>query len=336
MITALVVRGSLVYVLCAIVLVFTLLDGPTFFSFSNFAQVLSSQAAAGVLAVGVTIALVAGEIDLSITGVMGTVAGIVALSMTKGIPPVPSVLIGCAIGLGFGIANGLLAAYARLNSIISTLAMGTIATGIGLAIAGPDTITGLPPAFGDVFVASWLGIQTPFYMFLVLVVISALVLQRTPVGRRLFFVGQSETASRLMGLRVERLKIAALAVTGLLAGAAGIIVTGQTNGVNVTVMAPYLLPAFAASFLGTAAITPGRFNAVGSLIGILILGLAQVGLNEGGVPNWVAYVFNGALLIISLGVFTFVKAMKERVATARAVRRAALSEASLETAVGAP
>jgi len=127
-----------------------------------------------------------------------------------------------------------------------------------------------------------------------------------------------------------------LAITGLLAGAAGIIVTGQTNGVNVTVMAPYLLPAFAAAFLGTAAITPGRFNAVGSLIGILILGLAQVGLNEGGVPNWVAYVFNGGLLIISLGVFTFVKAVKERVATARAVRRASVSDSAIEAVVNVP
>lgn len=316
-------RGSLIVVLAGLVIVFTLLKGSVFFSASNFEQILSAQAAVGVLALAVTTALICGEIDLSVAGVMGTVAAVAAYYLTNGTPAVLAVAIGMAIALAFGIVNGLLVTYARMSSIIATLATGTIATGVGLAIVGPDTISGLPGSFSNVFVATWSGIQTPFFMFLGLIVIAAVILQRTPVGRRFFFVGQSTQASDLLGIRVRRLKIGGLVVSALLAGVAGVLLVGQSDGANVTETTSYLLPAFAAAFLGTAAITPGRFNAIGTFVATIVLGTATVGLDEAGVPNWTTYVFDGGLLVVSLGIFTLLRIRRERAAKTKAMQEAA-------------
>jgi len=307
-------RGSLVLVLVALVVIFTLMKGSIFFSASNFQQILSSQAATGILALAVTVALIAGEIDLSVAGVMGAVGGIVAYYVSRGLNSGLSVFIGLAIALAFGLVNGVVVTYGRLNSIIVTLATGTIATGVGLAIAGPNTISGLRESFMTVFTTSWAGIQTSFYMFFGVVIVAAIVLQRTPLGRRLFFVGQNSEAAGLLGIRVKELKIGGLVVSALLAGLAGLIVVGQSDGGSVTETASYLLPAFAAAFLGTSAITPGRFNSVGTFLATLVLGTATVGLDEAGIPNWATYVFDGGLLIIALGIFMVLKIRRERAA----------------------
>jgi ribose transport system permease protein len=103
-----------------------------------------------------------------------------------------------------------------------------------------------------------------------------------------------------------------MVATALLAGFAGVMLTGQNGGANVTQTAGYLLPAYAAAFLGTSAFVPGRFNAGGTLVATYVLGVATVGLNTAGVPQWSSYVFNGGLLIVSLGLFTVLKARKER------------------------
>lgn len=316
-------RGSLVLVLAALVVIFTVLKGSIFFSTSNFEQILSAQAATGILALAVTVALIAGEIDLSVAGVMGAVGGVVAFYVNQGMNAVVAVVIGLAIAAAFGLLNGLVVTYGRLSSIIATLASGTVATGVGLAIVGPNTISGLPGSFSNVFTTPWGGIQTPFFMFLGAIVVAAVVLQRTPRGRRLFFVGQSPQAAELLGIRVRRLKMGSLLVSALLAGVAGLMVVGQSDGGNVTETASYLLPAFAAAFLGTSAITPGRFNALGTFVATIVLGTATVGLDEAGVPNWTTYVFDGGLLIISLGIFTVLKIRRERSAKAHSMQEAA-------------
>lgn len=315
-------RGSLLIVLGVLVAVFTGINGGIFFSASNFRQILFAQAATGVLALAVTVALVAGEVDLSVAGVMGTVAAVVSLYLTDNVQPILAVFIGLALALAFGLLNGILVTYLRLSSIIATLATGTIATGVGLAIVGPDTISALPNSFDNAFSPSWGWIGSPFYMFALLIVVAAIVLQRTPLGRRLFFVGESKRSAELLGIRVRRLTIGAMVASGLLAGIAGLILAGQSDGANVTETSGYLLPAFAAAFLGTSAITPGRFNALGTFIAMYVLGAATIGLDEAGVANWTSYVFDGALLVISLGVFTLLRMRRERAAKARSMQEA--------------
>lgn len=318
-------RGSLVIVLILLIAVFTGINGRNFFSASTLELVLSSQAAVGVIALAVTVASVAGQIDLSVAGVMGGSAAIAADQVSNGGNAFVAILGGLAFGLAFGLVNGLLVTFGRLSSIIATLATGTIATGVALALVGPNTITAVTPAFLNFFSSTVGGVETAFFILVVLVVASIVILQWTRLGRRMFFVGQNRDAAGLLGIRVRRLTIGAMIAAGLLAGFSGVMLTGQNGGASVTQTSGYLLPAFAATFLGTSAISPGRFNAGGTFIATYVLGAATVGLNQAGVPNWSSYLFNGGLLILSLGAFEIVNLRKDRAAKRASVRAAAAS-----------
>src|SRR6185437_4552369 len=135
-------RGSLFIVLVALIAIFAGIDGSTFFSLSNLQVVLTTQATYGVISLAVTVALVVGEVDLSVGGVMGAVAGVMALMVSDGVPTGLALVLALLLGAAFGLVNGLLVTYGRLSSIIATLATGTISTGIGLAIVGPNTVSG--------------------------------------------------------------------------------------------------------------------------------------------------------------------------------------------------
>ncbi|MDF3311075.1 ABC transporter permease [Rhodococcus sp. T2V] len=316
-------KGSLVVVLVALVIVFTLINGSTFFSSDVLRLVLSTQATVGVIALAVTVASVVGQVDLSVAGVMGGSAGIAALQAADGASSVVAIASALLYALVFGLANGLLVTYARMGSIIATLATGTIATGVGLAIVGPETITTTSAGFLNLFSSTVGGIQTAFFILVALTIGATTVLQGSLLGRRLFFVGQNKDAASLLGIKVRRLTIGSMGIASLLAGFAGVMLTGQNGGASVTQTGGYLLPAFAATFLGTSAIVPGRFNAVGTFIAAYVLGTALIGLNMAGVPQWSSYLFNGGLLIVALGAFEVVKLRK-----ARAAKRASVSAAS--------
>jgi ribose transport system permease protein len=318
-------RGSLIVVLVALVAVFAGVDGTTFFSVDNLRVVLTTQSTYGVIALAVTVALVAGEVDLSVGGVMGTAAGVAALLSSKGVAALPAIVVALLLAGAFGLVNGLLITYGRLSSIIATLATGTIATGVGLAIVGPGTISGLSRGLLSIFATYWSGIGTAFYILVALVVVGIVVLQRTLLGRRLFFVGQNRDAAALLGIKVRRLTIGAMIVTSMLAGFAGVMLCGQNGAANVTQTSGYLLPAFAAAYLGTSAFIPGRFNSGGTFVATYVLGAATVGLNMAGVATWSSYIFNGVLLIVSLGMFTVLKLRKERLAKRQSMRAAARS-----------
>ena len=232
---------------------------------------------------------------------MGAVSGYVALLSSEGRSTPYAIAVGLLLAAAFGLVNGLLVTYGRLSSIIATLATGTIATGVGLALVGPSTVSGLSPSFLSIFATYWGGVQSAFYIVIVLTVVGAIVLQRSLLGRRLFFVGQNRDAAALLGIRVRLLTIGAMVAASVLAGFAGVMLAGQTGAASVTQTNGYLLPAFAAAFLGTSAFLPGRFNAAGTLLATYVLGVAIVGLNMSGVANWSSYIFNGALLIVSSG-----------------------------------
>jgi ribose transport system permease protein len=305
-------RGSLVFVLAGVVIVFGALKGGVFLSTSNFTEILSAQVVTGILALAVTVVLIAGELDLSVAAVMGSVSATVGLLLTEHVNPVAAALIGLGIAAAFGIANGVLVAYLGVNSIIVTLGTASIATGVGLAIVGPDTVSAFPTSFLNFFTDSWGGIQTAFYMLIGIILIAMFALQFTRMGRRLFFTGQNVHAAHLLGIRVRRLKLGGFIAAGVLAGLAGIVLAAQSDSTSVVETTSYLLPAYAAAFLSTTAITPARFNAVGVLIATVILGTVSTGLNELAVPDWTTYAFDGGLLIIALGLFTLLKSTRER------------------------
>jgi len=144
------------------------------------------------------------------------------------------------------------------------------------------------------------SIPAPFYAGLLLTAVLWFVLQHTPLGRRMVFVSENREVARLAGLRVKRIRAGALVVTATLGGLAGIVLAGTNGAANPQVGSSYLLPAFAAAFLGSTALIPGRFNAWGSFVAVYFLVSGITGLQYLGYAGWPEQVFYGSSLVIAV------------------------------------
>jgi ribose transport system permease protein len=294
-------KYALLVALALLVVMFSVLRPTTFFTPANLTTTLGIQAAAALLVLGVTVVLLAGEFDLSLASVMGLSASVIAyLTTQKGTP----VLAACALVLVASLVIGLLNAFfvvrVGINSFIVTLGCGTLVQGVAIGLAGSTTIGGVPDSLTGMFQGQWLGIQRSFFYMVVVAALFYVALGKMPLGRSLFFTGNARTAAALAGVRTERLRTGALVTSSLVAGCAGIMIVGQTGAASPTIAAPYLLPAYAAAYLGATAFTPGRFNVWGSLWAVYLLAVGTTGFQLLGLENWIIDFFNGAVLILAV------------------------------------
>jgi ribose transport system permease protein len=280
---------------------FSILRPETFFTVDNFKTILVTQSVLIVLALGVTIALAAGEFDLSVAALLGFSASLVAyLTASVGWAPGVALLVSFAVALAVGITNGIFVVGFGVNSFITTLGTGTFITGIATAIVGATTIGGVPEVLTRPMRDELFGFDLPVYYALALAVVLWFVFEHTPTGRFLFFTGEGRDAARLAGVRVNRIRFFALVASALFAWFAGFILVGQTGAANTTFGAPFLLPAFAAGFLSATTIKPGRYNVWGAVIAVLLLAVGTTGLQLLGAAAWVSDVFNGAALVLAV------------------------------------
>ncbi|MDQ6525214.1 ABC transporter permease [Nocardioides sp. LHD-245] len=305
-ITARLQRYALLIALIALIALFSALRPDTFFTGDNLTTILSIQATAALLALGVTLVLIIGEFDLSVAAVMGMSASVIAyLTAEQSISPLVACLIAVALAAVVGLVNAALVVGAGLNSFIVTLAVGTLVQGLAIGIAGSVTIGGLPTSLTYPFQSRFLGVQAAFFFMLLIAVALYLVVGRMPVGRSMFFTGNARAAAELAGVRTARVRIAVMTTTGVLAGLAGVMFVGQTGAASPSIADPYLLPAYAAGFLGATAFTPGRFNVWGSVWAVYLLAVGTTGFQFLGLDNWVINVFNGGVLVLAVGLSRF-------------------------------
>lgn len=292
----------LLVALAALVALFSVLRPETFFSIDNVTTILSIQATAAMLAMAVTLVLTIGEFDLSLAAVMGMSATLIAFFTTQ---HEMSILVAClaaaVLAAAVGLANAVLVVGVGLNSFIVTLAMGTLVQGLAIGIAGSVTIGGLPTNLTYPFQSRFLSVQAAFFYMLIVAVVLYLIMGRMPVGRGMFFTGNARVAAELAGVRTGRIRVVVMTTAGLLAGLAGVMFVGQTGAAAPSIADPYLLPAYAAGFLGATAFTPGRFNIWGSVWAVYLLAVGTTGFQFLGLDNWVINVFNGSVLILAVG-----------------------------------
>lgn len=294
-------RYAVVVVLGLMILVFSILRPETFFSVDNFKSIAVTQSVLLVLALGVMVALAAGEFDLSVSAVLGFTGGLLAyLTGIQGWSSGTAVAVTFLGALAVGVANGIFVVGFGVNSFITTLGTATLVIGIATAIFGAITIGGVPEEISDPVRADVLGLGAPFIYALALTVVLWYVLEHTPSGRYLFFTGEGREAARLAGVRVNRHRFGALVVSALCAWLAGMLLVGQTGAANATFGNPFLLPAFAAGFLGATTIKPGRYNAWGTFAGVYLLAVGTTGLQLLGAADWVSDVFNGGALVLAV------------------------------------
>jgi ribose transport system permease protein len=283
------------------ILVFSVLRPDTSFEVDNFKSIAVTQSVLLVLALGAVVALAAGEFDLSVAAVLGFTGGLFAyLTGIEGWSAGAAALVTLAAALAVGVVNGFFIVAVGINSFITTLGTATVVTGTAKAIFGAITIGGVPSALSDPVRADVFGLGAPFIYALALTVVLWYVFEHTPVGRHIFFTGEGREAARLAGVRVDRLRFGALIVSSLCAWLAGMILVGQTGAANATFGLPFLLPAFAAGFLGATTIKPGRYNAWGTFVAVYLLAVGTTGLQLLGAADWVSDVFNGGALVLAV------------------------------------
>ena len=300
-VTTAVSKYALVGVLLAIITVFSFLRPATFPTYENFVAILSSQAVLVALAVGLLFPLVAGEFDLSIGFTLGFSAmQLAVLTGQQGVPVPLAIVLSILAGGVIGGVNAVLVLRLRINAFIATLASGTVLQGLTLWLSGGSVVANLPSTVATIGV-SGLG-RIPYIVVFAagLALFIYYVLEYTPFGRYQYATGAGREAARLAGVRTDVLLAIAFVVSGLVAGIAGVMQTTILGSANPDVGGQYLLPAFAACFLGATAMKPGRFNVAGTVLALFLLAVGIAGLSQLGAPLWVSPVFNGLALIVAV------------------------------------
>ena len=296
------------------IVAFSVLSPEAFPTFNNFINVLNQASLAMIISGGLTLALVIGEMDLSI-GYAASMHGVLVtgLIVHSGLP-IP-VALAVVIGLGglVGAANGLIVTKLRVNSVIATLGVGTILVGLAFAYSsGVPIVAGVPEAFLQLALGRWLfAIPNPIIVMALVVLVLWVLVERTAIGQEIQAVGGNQAAARLAGISVDRIMILAFVISGMCAALTGALLASRLGSGTTSAADSYLLTAFAAVFLGSATLRDGEFHVLGTLIGTLIIVFGFNGLNIFGAPTFSQYVFQGATLIIAVGLSSLGRMLAE-------------------------
>jgi ribose transport system permease protein len=267
---------------------------------------ISTQAVTALLAVGLVIALSAGAFDLAIGATLGFGEVLVAwLLVRRGVAIVPAIALSTLAGAAVGLANGLLVVKARIDSFIATLGVSSVLLAVIAWISASQQIVGLSNSFQEIATNKVLGFPLSVYVMVIVAFAVWYVLERTPIGRRVYATGGNIEAARLAGVRTSAVIVGALAACGAIAAFSGVLVTSSLGAGDPTVGPPYLLPAFSAAFLGSTQFRGGRFNVCGTVLAVYVLGAGAMGLQLAGAPIWIPDLFNGFALLLAVGLSKF-------------------------------
>jgi ribose transport system permease protein len=289
-------------VLC--VLIFSALRPDVFATTQNFLNILNQVSILGIIALGLTVALVQGLFDLSLAS-MATLGGFMVTKwLAEGTisSPVLAVVLMLVVALVIGCLNGIVVAYGGVSAFIATLAVGSILTGVVLGISKSSTIlSGIPDGFLVMGQGKVGPVPAPVVFLVIVAALLYVFLEQTQVGRHMYAIGGNAETARLSGIAVKRYALIALGISAMCAALGGMIVAanlgvGRPQGVGDT----YLLDSFAAAFIGASTLRPGRFHIIGTVIGVLLIGVINNGLSIMGVETFWQYAVRGMILLLAV------------------------------------
>lgn len=272
------------------------------FAWNSHATMLGSSAMIVALTLALLIPLTAGDFDLSVAAVMGLSSMLIAvLNARLGLPILPALGLALLAGAAVGALNAFFVLYFGIHSLIVTLGSGYFVGGVILWVSDAQTVAGVSMGLvRAVILNRLLGVPLGFWYAAALAVLIWYAFQHTGLGRRLLFVGRGREVARLSGVHVGRMRAGALVASGVVAAFAGVLYTGMRGAADPTSALSFLLPAFAAAYLGSTAIYPGRFNAPGALLAVVFLSTGIMGLNFLGVDSFVQNLFYGGGLLLAV------------------------------------
>ena len=278
------------------------LQSQFFLSVSNFLNIVLATSTIGILAVGTTLILTSGGLDLSIGSVLG-LAGVAGayLVVELELPWFMAIIGALGAGATAGFVNGTLITRLRIPAFIVTLGMLGIARGLALIIApNGGAIYGLPEPVVYLGQGRPLGIPSPVIILIVLAVIAHYLLAFTRLGRHTLAIGDNESAARATGIPVEKLRRILYTLSGLMAGLAGLVFMARVNAGDPTAGYTYELTAITAAIIGGTSLFGGKGSILGAIIGALIMGVLQNGLNLLAVQSYYQQIAIGAVLILAV------------------------------------
>lgn len=327
-------RFGLLAVWVLVAAVFSALRPDRFLTWANVQTIFGTQTVILVLALALCVALSAGEVDLSITGVLGVTSVLGGyLNVELGWPIILTIVVMLACGALIGALNAVFVVGLDINAMVVTLGSGTFFGGVAVAI-NQDTAFGISEGLVSAMRTQVLGLPLAFWYGVILTAVLWAIFRFTVLGTHLRFVGANHSASRLSGVPVNKMRSGALITTSTLAALAGVVMIGTLGSVNPAMSPPYLLPAFAAAFLGSTAINPGRFNAVGTFVAVYFLTTGITGIQLLGSSGWAANVFYGGALVLAVAASQTVGRFKRKADIQELIEEVHADAESAEDAAG--
>lgn len=295
------IKHNTIFIFILLVL-FSSMISDVFFTSINLSNLLKQVSGIGIISIGMLIVILTGGIDLSVGSMVALLAVVFAISVNVVILPV-AILITLAVGFGLGSIAGYLVAFQKMAPFIATLALMTIARGLGFIYSKGSPITFKTP--GGEFMMNFannstLGVPNIAIIFFIIVIIAQVMLRYNVFGRLIIAIGSNEEASRLSGIKVNKYKFLVYAISGTLAATAAIVVASRTNLGSPNMGMAWELDAIAAVVIGGASLNGGKGTAINTLMGVLILGLIGNILNLLNVPSYPQQVVKGGIIIFAV------------------------------------
>jgi ribose transport system permease protein len=284
-----------------LIVLFGVLAPDYFLTRENLTSTLNNGAVTAILACGLTVVLVVGEFDLSIAAAASFGGALAAVLVAQQETPLILVLlIVTACGLLIGLFNGILVTRFDIPALIATIGVSSLLDGMTLWVTGNTVIfTGFTDAF--VYLGSWriTSIQAPVFYLAALATVLGVMLRYTATGRHMYATGGNRAASRMSGIRVQRQVILAFVISGVLGAIAGLVYTARQGSLTPLFATAFLLPTFAAAFLGSVTLTRRKFHILGTILGVYLIETGTVGLLILGAPAFTQQLFAGTVLILA-------------------------------------
>ena len=286
--------------LLVLMIVVTMID-TTFIQVSNLSNVLRQVSINGLIALGMTLVILIGGIDLSVGSVFGLTGAVLAGMLMAGLNPVLALLIALALGAFLGSLNGILIAKGKLQAFIATLGTMAIFRGILQVYTDGRPITGFDSDFIDYIGRGYLlGIPVPTVILIIATLIMIFITKKTVFGKEIYAVGGNQRAAALSAINVDKVKIKVYAISGLLTTISGVILLSRLNSAQPTAGNAYEMDAIAAVVLGGTSMAGGKGRITGTFIGILMIGVISNALNILNVSSFYQNIVKGVVILLAV------------------------------------
>lgn len=274
---------------------------PNFLSSYNMTIIARTLAFLGFITLGQALLMLLGELDLSL-GAIGGVCGVISgmLMVNHGMDPWLAMPIAIVIGAIFGLINGLFVVLFNLPSLVLTIAMAGVYSGLNLVLTQGTAVTGIPREIQFLGRGEFLGLPVPFLIMIGLMIVITVLAHRTPFGRYIYTVGDNTPAARMLGVAVDKVRVLIFVIAGALAAVAGVLMVARLGTAQPSIGDSWVLPSIAAAVIGGVPTTGGIGSPFGAILGAAIIGIIQNAIVLYGISPYWQGVVSGAIVVIAI------------------------------------